>query len=235
MIAVLVAVVAVLVAVFVVLGRGRDGGTSTAGPGAGAISAQPVPAQVTSAFSPTSVSGRPGSGSGGGNGGGKVKPSPPVPPRSTSPSTPPSTPPTRSPTPRTVVLPSLAGLDEATAEAELKDLGLRSTAATVTAGRLPALQVLATDPAAGTEVPAGATVVLRVSDGRAPVPAVAGLTRADAEKLLRDLHFTKVTVFSEQDGTKPLNQALRTDPPAGTVVALDAPVTLWFAIRPIIR
>ncbi|WP_327075084.1 PASTA domain-containing protein [Kitasatospora purpeofusca] len=90
-------------------------------------------------------------------------------------------------------------------------------------------------PVEGTEVPAGATVVLRVSDGRAPVPAVAGLTRADAEQLLRDLHFTKVTVFSEQDGTKPLNQALRTDPAAGTVVALDAPVTLWFATRPVLR
>ncbi|WP_078896963.1 PASTA domain-containing protein [Streptomyces sp. NRRL S-495] len=134
-----------------------------------------------------------------------------------------------------MVLPPLAGLDRATAEAKLKDLGLRSTAATVTAGRLPALQVLATDPAAGTEVPAGATVVLRVSDGRAPVPAVAGLTRADAEKLLRDLHFTKVTVFSEENGTKPVNQALRTDPAAGTVVALDAPVTLWFATKPVIR
>ncbi|MFB8166356.1 PASTA domain-containing protein [Kitasatospora purpeofusca] len=228
-IAVLVAVVAVLVAVFVVLGRGRDGGTSTAGPGEGAVSARPVPAQVTSAVPatpPTSTSGRPG-----GGGGGKVKPSSPVPPRSTSP----STPPTRSPTPRTVVLPALAGLDRAAAEARLKDLGLRSTAATVAAGRLPALQVLATDPAAGTEVPAGATVLLRVSDGRAPVPAVAGLTRADAEQLLRDLHFTKVTVFSEQDGTKPLNQALRTDPPAGTVVALDAPVTLWFATKPVLR
>ncbi|WP_406086486.1 PASTA domain-containing protein [Kitasatospora purpeofusca] len=52
---------------------------------------------------------------------------------------------------------------------------------------------------------------------------------------LRDLHFTKVTVFSEQDGTKPLNQALRTDPAAGTVVALDAPVTLCFATKPVLR
>ncbi|MEK2490242.1 PASTA domain-containing protein [Kitasatospora purpeofusca] len=248
-IAVLVAVVAVLVAVFVVLDRGRDGGTSTAGPGGSDVSAQPVqppPTSAVPATPPTSATGRPGSGggNGGGNGnggagngggGGKVKSSPPVSPRSTSPSTSPPVSPTRSPTPRTVVLPPLAGLDEATAEAKLKDLGLRSTAATATVGRLPALQVLATDPAAGTEVPAGATVVLRVSDGRAPVPAVAGLTRADAEQLLRDLHFTKVTVFSEQDGTKPLNQALRTDPPAGTVVPLDAPVTLWFAIRPVLR
>ncbi len=235
-IAVLVAVVAVLVTVVLVRGLGRDDGTSSTGPGPGAASAQPVPPPVTSAVPatpPTSAIGRPGSGSGGGNGGGsgKVKPSPPVSPRSTSP----STSPTRSPTPRTVVLPPLAGLDRATAEAELKGLGLRSTAATVTAGRLPALQVIATDPATGTEVPAGATVVLRVSDGRAPVPAVAGLTRTDAEQLLRDLHFTKVTVFSEQDGTKPLNQALRTDPAAGTVMSLDAPVTLWFAVKPVIR
>ncbi|MFB8236978.1 PASTA domain-containing protein [Kitasatospora purpeofusca] len=222
-IAVLVAVVAVLVAVVVVLGLGRGSGTATAGPGEGAAPAQPAPTPITSATSATTVSGRPGGGGGGGGGGGKVKSSPSPSPRSSS------------PTPRTVVLPPLAGLDRATAEAKLKDLGLRSTAATVTAGRLPALQVLATDPAAGAEVPAGATVVLRVSDGRAPVPAVAGLTRAEAEKLLRDLRFTKVTVSGEQNRTKPVNQALRTDPAAGTVVPLDAPVTLWFAAKPDIR
>ncbi|MFJ4668457.1 PASTA domain-containing protein [Kitasatospora purpeofusca] len=58
------------------------------------------------------------------------------------------------------MLPSLAGLDEATAEAKLKDLGPRSTTATVTAGRLPAPQVLATDPAAGTVVAQDAPATL---------------------------------------------------------------------------
>ncbi|WP_405008066.1 PASTA domain-containing protein [Kitasatospora purpeofusca] len=53
------------------------------------------------------------------------------------------------------------GLGRATAEAELKGLGLRSTAATVTTGRLPALQILATDPAAGTVVSLDAPVTLR--------------------------------------------------------------------------
>ncbi|MFC5664845.1 PASTA domain-containing protein [Kitasatospora misakiensis] len=231
-IAVLVAVVAVLVAVVLVLGVGRGSGSPSAGSG-DTVPSQPSPAPVTSVVTVTSAaspSERPGTGTGtgnGNNGGGKVKPSPsPSPsPRTTSPS----------PSPRTVVLPPLAGLGQADAEAKLKALGLRSTARTVTAGRLPALQVLATEPAAGAEVPVGASVVLRVSDGRAAVPDIAGLTRADAEKFLRDLHFTKVTASGTEDRSKPVNQALRTDPAAGTVVPLDSPITLWYAAKPIIR
>ncbi len=236
-IAVLVAVVAVLVAVVLVLGVGRDSGVTAVGSG-DAVPSRPSPApltpvaSVTPAASVTSVpsvsaaaspSGRPGTG----GTGGKVKTSPSPSPRTTSPSP--------SPSLRTVVLPPLAGLGQAAAEAKLKDLGLRSTARTVTAGRLPALEVLATEPAAGSEVPEGASVVLRVSDGRAPVPDIAGLTRADAEKFLRDLHFTKVTASGTEDRAKPVNQALRTDPAAGTVVPLDSPVTLWYAAKPIIR
>ncbi|MFJ4096148.1 PASTA domain-containing protein [Kitasatospora sp. NPDC089913] len=233
LIAVLVALVAVLVAVVVVLGLGRSGDTATAGPGTGAGPALLSPPPIA----PTSpAGGRPGTG-GNSGGGGKVKPSTGTSAKPSSTSTRPSPPPTTSVTtpPRTVAVPALAGLDRTTAEAELNGLGLRSTTTVVAIGRVPARQVLGSEPSAGTEVPVGGTVVLRVSDGRAPVPAVAGRTRGDAEQVLRDLDFTKVTSSATPDRDHPVGQALRTDPAAGTVVPLDSPITLWFVAAPDIR
>ncbi|MEV0536636.1 PASTA domain-containing protein [Kitasatospora sp. NPDC050463] len=212
---VLVLVVVMAAVAVRVLGSDRDeeAGVGPSGPATGAVQPTGHPTDGGSA--------------GGATGGGTGKPSPsPSRSRTSSPT------PTPTPTPRVIVLPDLAGLGQAAAEAKLRTLGLTPDPHVVEGRGVPALQVVGTDPVAGAKVLLGSTVSLRVSDGRARIPDVVGMTRADAEQALRAAHFTAVTVYSQETTTVPDGQAIRTDPAKGTSVALDAPITLWFAVRP---
>lgn len=92
---------------------------------------------------------------------------------------------------------------------------------------IPAGQVISTDPKAGTTVPADSQVRLKISKGPAPIkiPSVKGESASDARKLLEraGLKVTEIEVFdSAVDG----GDAIETDPPAGTAVPKDSPVTL---------
>ncbi|MDY6055970.1 protein kinase domain-containing protein [Micrococcus sp.] len=87
-----------------------------------------------------------------------------------------------------VVLPgTLRGTPEATARQELARLGLRVASVDYRpSGDLARGDLVGTEPALGTTVPAGSGVVLHLSDGTVDVPDVTGMTGADARRTLRD-------------------------------------------------
>ncbi|MFF2043137.1 PASTA domain-containing protein [Kitasatospora sp. NPDC058170] len=220
-IAVVIAVLAAAVLVFAV-GRSRSGPAAQGSPTTPAPTASPAPppspspsASVPRSPSP-SGSTRPRSPS----------PTRPSPSRSASPSA------SVSPSAKPVTVPDLVGLDQASAEQRLYDLGFAADGDYVDSGGVPELQIIGTDPKAGTRVAPGSTVFLRISNGRAVIPAVAGLTLAEAQKALKAAHLTNVTVSGQGVLDTPLGQAIRTDPEKGTSVALNAPVVLWYAVKP---
>jgi serine/threonine-protein kinase len=86
-----------------------------------------------------------------------------------------------------VQVPDVAGQPAGAAEAALAAAHLRSRPEQVFDDQVPKDQVVGTDPAIGSQVTWGSTVVLRVSKGPdlVEVPDVTGLTRKEAEDRLR--------------------------------------------------
>ncbi|MGW6914879.1 PASTA domain-containing protein [Kitasatospora sp. NPDC054939] len=140
-----------------------------------------------------------------------------------------------SPSAALIIVPEVVGLTREAATAKLRALGLTVAGERVEVGRAPENQVIGANPAAGARVARGSEVLLRLSDGRAELPRVAGLSSADAELLLKKAHFTNVTLQKEESRTLPEGAATRTDPTVGTVHPLTAPVTLWIALKPRLR
>lgn len=88
--------------------------------------------------------------------------------------------------PSTVEVPDVVGLAEADGRARLAEVGLQATAEGVESRDAPAGTVVEQSPSAGTEVPEGDVVTLRVATGPAPVavPALLGLSRQEAVEVL---------------------------------------------------
>ena len=133
--------------------------------------------------------------------------------------------------PTTVVVPELVGFDHADAGREAEDAGLVANTYPVESDA-PAGQVVAQDPAAGTELDAAERLRLDVSIGPDPlvavmVPDVTGIEGAQAREILRRAGFTVLTV--DEAATRPdqVGQVLRQDPAAGTEAAALTQVTLY--------
>lgn len=125
------------------------------------------------------------------------------------------------PAPRTVPV-GLVGETADAATAALRELGLNATREPEASETAPVGQVLRV-PAAGTQVPRGATVTLVVSSGppMVQVPATNGLSAVDADKRLRDAGLQVV-------GTQgsPARPVQGTNPAAGTTVRRGTQVTI---------
>ena len=91
--------------------------------------------------------------------------------------------------PELVIVPEVEGLPERDAIAALQDLGLRFTTDEEFSSTIAKGLVIRSEPAAGTEVLSGDTVLLVVSLGPQPVevPNLVGKTRAQAESTLAGL------------------------------------------------
>ncbi|MFD0275638.1 PASTA domain-containing protein [Kitasatospora sp. NPDC127111] len=203
---------AVLAAVLLGLGRRSDGGISSGGGGpAPTASAAPSPTADPSTVRPTT---------------GSTKPAPS--PTRTRPTTSPAT----SAAATTVAVPDLVGLDQEAAAQKLQALGLAIDGDYVASNGVPELQIISTEPRAGTKVAPGSKVFLHISDGKATVPDVAGKTQAQAEQALRDAHLTNITVSTEPTTSTAAGLATRTDPVKGRSVGLKTPITLWIAYVP---
>ncbi|MGW4896071.1 PASTA domain-containing protein [Kitasatospora sp. NPDC004240] len=135
-------------------------------------------------------------------------------------------------TPAPVTVPNLTGLTQEAAAAKLKALGLAVDGEYVESGGVPELQIISTIPKAGTKVLKGSSVFLKISDGKAKIPDVSGLTRAAAEAELKAKGFTNVTPQSKGTSDFTENTAISTDPPQGTVIGLTKPIILVFAVKP---
>lgn len=90
-----------------------------------------------------------------------------------------------------VEIPDLVGMDQTTAEASLKELGLKTKIQKANSSSVEIGSVISSDPAAGESVQAGAEVTLTISVGEGDtavrVPSVVGQPEADAKSTLETL------------------------------------------------
>ncbi len=145
--------------------------------------------------------------------------------------------PTPEPTPAPVVIPDLTGVVEADAVNALLDAGLVPGVKTEAFDpAIAAGSVVATDPAAGTEVQPGSPVDYVVSLGIEPtptpeptpapvvIPDLRGSTPDDAVNALLDLGLQPGQRTDKFNGQVTAGLVIRTDPAAGTEVQPGSPV-----------
>jgi eukaryotic-like serine/threonine-protein kinase len=131
--------------------------------------------------------------------------------------------------PETVVVPTVVGLQEADAVANLRAVGL-DVQVNRDASDAPEGQVIDQDPDAGTEVPAGDTVIILVSEGpeEQPMPDMTGQDADQAEATLEEDFGLEVTQVEEtQACTEPPGRVCRQDPSPGTPVSPGDSATLY--------
>jgi len=130
--------------------------------------------------------------------------------------------------PEARTVPDVANLSPADATAKLKAAGFadvgRTTAASPT---VPEGAVTGTSPAAGTSTPVTDEITILVSTGPGSVglPDVVTQPADVATKNLTIAGFTKI-LTAPVDSILPAGQVVATDPPAGTELPVDAPVTI---------
>jgi serine/threonine-protein kinase len=108
------------------------------------------------------------------------------------------------------------------------------TAANLKVGRvlfknspLPQGQVLATDPPAGTSVPAGTKVTLTVSNSKTKVPNVKGQDEATATAILLQAGFQVVTKPAAVYKKRLDGQVVDQNPPGGSYAAANSTIVLY--------
>jgi serine/threonine-protein kinase len=135
---------------------------------------------------------------------------------------------------RWAATPATAGLTQSQAEAAIREAGLVPRTSTGHSDTVPAGMVVNTDPAAGVEQLRGSEVALVVSAGRPAVPDIKpGTDVATATATLTGADLTAVVGTDQQfDDAVPVGAVLRTDPAAGTQLAVNATVTLILSAGP---
>jgi beta-lactam-binding protein with PASTA domain len=135
-----------------------------------------------------------------------------------------------------VLVPSLIGMSQAAAETALAGVGLVPKVTAVDS-TLPGGTVLTQDPPASTQVPAGSTVAIEVSNApisnlvNVPPVAQLGYTVAQAKSILSQFHL-KATVEYYETEAFPAGEVIQQNPVAGKVVAAGTTVTLTVAKVP---
>ncbi len=136
-----------------------------------------------------------------------------------------------------VSVPDVVGDDQATAVAAIEVLGLVVNVTTSPSVTVPADHVISQDPAAGTLVTSGTAVVLVVSSGATEpvsVPAMVGLSRAEAETVLAAAGLVVGSVIQTYSPNIPPGEVISTDPVAGTLIAAGSPVNMVTILFPVI-
>ncbi|WNV75700.1 Stk1 family PASTA domain-containing Ser/Thr kinase [Geodermatophilus sp. DSM 44513] len=131
------------------------------------------------------------------------------------------------------VVPDVVGQQQAAATQALRAAGFTNVVPEQVEAAQPAGTVVATDPAAGQQASADDEITLQVSSGPAEpetvaVPNVAGRSANAALDALEGAGFTDVTVVDAtgEEVDPAQATAVGTDPPAGSQVTVDTPVTL---------
>ncbi len=149
---------------------------------------------------------------------------------------------------RWTVMPSVVGLERAAAEQVLLEADLVAVVTPQFSDGVVAGIVAATDPAPEAEVLRDSEVALTVSSGRPVVPDITPGTAVEvAERLLRDAGLTPVQDTDPNDRRGrgrgddrgrvdfdedlPAGSVLQTDPGAGTVLSVGAPVALVLNVQ----
>ena len=124
------------------------------------------------------------------------------------------------PAPR--VVPDVGGGTYEAATAALGRIGLQASRLEAYSDSVPQGQVIATSPGAGASVERGSTVKVTVSRGQPVVPALNGLTAADATAKLAAADLKVGNVYGPSGG-----KVFLTNPGAGTKVKAGTSVTLF--------
>ena len=136
--------------------------------------------------------------------------------------------------PRDIRVPNVTGLAFDDGVRRLAERGLRGIRGEERFhAASPKGTVLEQRPAAGSRDVEGATVALDVSAGQqtAKIPAVNGMTRADAERRLEDSGFDIGTV-TERPSNSPAGQVIESLPAAGTEATIPSAVALVVSAGP---
>ena len=134
-----------------------------------------------------------------------------------------------------VLVPDVAGLAQADAEAEILAASLTVGAvSSANSDVVPVGNVISQDPAAWTSVAEGTAVNLVISTGSAMVlvPDVVGLVQADAESAIIAAGLVTGTVGTGNSGTVPAGSVISQSPDAGTSVNPGSSVDLVVSLGP---
>jgi beta-lactam-binding protein with PASTA domain/serine/threonine protein kinase len=132
-------------------------------------------------------------------------------------------------------VPSVNGLDRASAERSLADSDLSAQIVSVHDNKVEAGKVIRTDPAGGATVLRGESVKLVVSLGRPTVPDVRpGISFEEAERAVQaaELQPRRDDGKNEYDDTVPKGKVVRLDPKAGSQLDIAAPVLIVLSKGP---
>lgn len=124
-------------------------------------------------------------------------------------------------------VPDVTGLTQSEAQAVLGDAGFTVKALQVKSDEPEGL-VLVMDPEAGERQGAGTEVIIHVSTARI-VPDIAGKSKEDAERQLKDEGFTSVT-FAEEKSDEPEGTVLGVSPAPGERAASTTEIQVTVAI-----
>ncbi len=132
-------------------------------------------------------------------------------------------------------LDQMAGKLQQEAEIVLTGLGLVPEVRSEENSGVEVGRVIRTEPAAGTQVKQGDTIIVVVSaaPGEESIPVVEGLSQANAlTELQGEPYFFSVTVQPEASATIPAGRATRTDPAAGQPLAIGGSIKLFVSSGP---
>jgi serine/threonine-protein kinase len=134
--------------------------------------------------------------------------------------------------PEQVTVPSLRRLDQASAEARIRDAGLEVGSVTFQPSEAAEGTVIAQDPSATATVDPGTRVniVIAQAPSTVPVPSVIGNTATDARFKLEQAGFEVLSDTAESD--EPVGNVIDQNPAAGTQVAPGTPITITVSNGP---
>ena len=134
-----------------------------------------------------------------------------------------------------VTVPDVTNYVQADAEQQLKDLGVSVLVTQAVDTSVATGAVIRTDPAAGSQVEAGSTVVVYVSRPQvattAKVPSLTGLSVDDVRTLLVQNHLG-LGSQSQQYSDQPAGTVIGQDPAAGSSVKLNSRVSIVVSAGP---
>ena len=134
-----------------------------------------------------------------------------------------------------VTVPDLTNYVQADAEQQLKNLGVSVLVTQAVEPSVASGAVIRTDPAAGSQVAAGSTVVVYISRPQVStttkVPSLVGMTTDDARTLLVQNHLG-LGSQSEQYSDQPEGTVISQDPAAGSTAKLNGRVNIVVSAGP---
>ena len=126
-----------------------------------------------------------------------------------------------------VTVPDLTNYVQADAEQQLKELGVSVLVTQAVDTSVASGAVIRTDPAAGSQVAAGSTVVMYISRPQVAtttkVPSLTGMSTADARTLLVQNHLG-LGSQTEQYSDQPVGTVISQNPAAGSTTKLNGRV-----------